>query len=85
MTACDRDHEDAQDCRALLERALIEEYLGYPLSALNASPDATTPSLMSKACLFAALRLEEISARSRWLQNLHGMVSSSGDHLMGWS
>jgi hypothetical protein len=71
-----------QDCLAAFEKALIEEFLGHPLSRLDDMPSGVASALMRSACLFASLRLEEMSARSHCLQSIHGTISASRSHLV---
>jgi hypothetical protein len=58
-----------------LERSFIHEYLhskGYLWSDLGKLPKQEASSLMKKACIYAALKLSEIEARSRFVCNVKG-------------
>jgi hypothetical protein len=52
-----------------LERNLIAEYLrskGYSLAELKELPEELAGSLMKEACRYAAFKLAEIEARSKF-------------------
>ena len=52
-----------------LERNLIAEYLrnkGYSMADLKELPEELANSLMKEACQFAAFKLAEIEARSKF-------------------
>jgi len=52
-----------------LERNLITEYLrskGYSWADLKALPEETAITLMKEACQYAAFKLAEIEARSKF-------------------
>jgi hypothetical protein len=62
-----------EDPNALLERALIEEYLkqqGYSLKTLKTLPKDVVEKLMKEATRFASLKLEEIEDRARFIEEI---------------
>jgi hypothetical protein len=65
---------DASETReSILERKLIAEYLldkGYCLSDLKKLPKKKASNLMKEACRYAALKLAEIEARSKFRQKI---------------
>ncbi len=68
------DDNIIEDPNALLERALIEEYLkqqGYSLAKLKTLPKDAAEKLMKEASKFASLKLEEIEDRARFVEELH--------------
>ncbi|MDP1547998.1 MAG: hypothetical protein Q8L87_18460 [Anaerolineales bacterium] len=71
--------EPAEDRNALLERALIEEYLeekGYSHEALKTLPADVVEKLMKEASQYASLKMEEVSARAHLIKDLHDNASS---------
>jgi hypothetical protein len=74
----DPDRLLAEGPQSLLERTLITDYLlsqGYLMSDLKELPRQVTKRLMSEACRFAALRLAEIEAKSKFLQKIRLPIS----------
>jgi hypothetical protein len=70
--------EPVEDRNALLERALIEEYLhekGYSHEALKTLPADVVEKLMKAASQYASLKMEEVSARAHFIQDLHDDAS----------
>lgn len=66
--------EPVEDRNALLEKALIEEYLhekGYSLEVLKKLPAEFAEKLMKEASQYASLKMEEIQARARFIKELH--------------
>ena len=58
-----------------LERSFILEYLqskGYLMSDLRNLPKQKAGNLMKEACSYAALKLAEIEARSKFIHNIKG-------------
>ena len=56
------------------EMVLIKHHLGMPLANLkNLDPDEAS-RIMRDACLFALLTMEEIAAKDRFAQRIHGQV-----------
>jgi hypothetical protein len=56
-----------------LERQLIAEYLlsqGYSMMDLQEMPPEEKKALMMKACVYAALRLANIEAKSQFRQKI---------------
>ena len=74
MNAQRPDPSVIEDPNALLERALIEEYLneqGYSLEKLKDLPKNVAQKLMIEATRFASLKLEEIEDRARFIGEIH--------------
>ena len=62
------------DPNAALEKALIEEYLkeqGYSLEKIKELPKQIARKLMKEASQYASLKLEEVKARARFIDELH--------------
>jgi hypothetical protein len=71
--------EQMKDPNALLEKALIEEYLhgkGYSLKKLQELPEDVAKQLMSDASQYASLKLEELVDRAHFVKELHDDSSS---------
>ncbi len=67
-----------EDPNALLEKALIEEYLseqGYSLEKLKELPKKVAEQLMKEATRFASLKLEEIEDRAHFIDEIHDTTS----------
>ena len=79
MTKKHMEHvEPVEDRNALLEKALIEEYLqekGYSLKGLKGLPAELADKLMKEASKYASLKLEEVSARAHFIKELHDDAS----------
>ncbi|MBE7433625.1 MAG: hypothetical protein HS100_06895 [Anaerolineales bacterium] len=70
--------EPAEDPNALLERALIEEYLktkGYTHEDLKKLPADLVEKLMKEASQYASLKMEEVEARAHFVKELHDDTS----------
>lgn len=73
------DTEPIEDPNALLEKALIEEYLkekGYTHEDLKKLPADVVEKLMKEASQYASLKMEEVSARARFVEEIHDAASS---------
>jgi len=71
IQASDRDLTEYP--QSALERKLISEYLhskGYSRQDLRNLPRQQAKILMKEACHYAALKLAEIEARSKFRQNI---------------
>ncbi len=71
--------EPVEDRNALLEKALIEEYLqdkGYTLEEVKKLPKEVAEKLMKEASQYASLKMEEVSARAHFVKELHDDASS---------
>jgi len=71
--------EHIYDPNALLEQALIEEYLhskGYSWEGLKKLPAELVETLMKEATRYASLKMEEVKARAHFVQELHDAGSS---------
>jgi len=70
--------EPIEDRNALLEKALIEEYLhekGHSLKELKTLPVEMADKLMREASKYASLKMEEVSSRAKFIKELHDDVS----------
>ncbi|MCL4273973.1 MAG: hypothetical protein KJZ77_08895 [Anaerolineales bacterium] len=71
--------EPIEDRNALLEKALIEEYLhekGCTLEEVRKLPADVAEKLMKEASQYASLKMEEVSARAHLIKELHDDASS---------
>ena len=71
--------EPIEDRSALLENALIEEYLkekGYSHEDLKKLPAELVEKLMKEASQYASLKMEEVQARAHLIKELHDDASS---------
>jgi hypothetical protein len=71
--------EPTEDRNAMLEKALIEEYLhekGYSLEMLKQLPAEVAQRLMKEASQYASLKMEEVEARAHFVQELRDDASS---------
>ncbi|MCB0119562.1 MAG: hypothetical protein KDD72_11075 [Anaerolineales bacterium] len=70
--------EPIDDPNALLENALIEEYLrekGYTREDLKKLPADLVEKLMREASRYASLKMEEVEARAHLVKELHDDAS----------
>jgi hypothetical protein len=68
-----------EDPNAVVEKALIQEYLkeqGSSLEELKKLPAAVAKKLMKEASRYASLKMEEVKARAHFVQELHNDASS---------
>ena len=68
-----------EDPNALLENALIKEYLkekGYSHEDLKKLPADLVEKLMKEATQYASLKMEEVQARAHFINDLHEDASS---------
>ena len=73
------DNQQMEDPNAVLEKALMEEYLherGYSLEKLKELPKEMAKQLMKEATRYASLKLEEIKARAHFVEEIHDGGSS---------
>jgi hypothetical protein len=71
--------EPVEDRYALLEKALIEEYLqkqGYSHDDLKKLPVDVVEKLMKEATQYASLKMEDVKARAHFIKELHDDASS---------
>ena len=71
--------EPIEDRSALLENALIEEYLkekGYSHEDLKKLPAELVEKLMKEASQYASLKMEEVQARAHFVKELHDDASA---------
>lgn len=70
--------EPIEDRNAMLEKALIEEYLhdkGYSLDVLKKLPEALAEKLMKEASQYASLKMEEVASRAKFIKELKDNAS----------
>jgi len=70
--------EPVEDRNALLEKALIKEYLhskGYTLEEIKKLPKEIADKLMKEASQYASLKMEEVEARARFIEELKDNAS----------
>ena len=75
------DTQPMEDPNAVLEKALIEEYLqeqGYSLEKLRELSKEIVEKLMKEASQYASLKMEEVEARAHFVEEIHD-TASSGD------
>jgi len=75
----DMDNQQMEDPNAVLEKALMEEYLherGYSLEKLKELPKEMAEQLMKEATRYASLKMEEIQARAHFVDEIHDGGSS---------
>ena len=68
------DTEPIEDRNAVLEKALIEEYLnqhGYTHESLKKLPPKLVKKIMQEASQYASLKMEEVEARAHFIKELH--------------
>ena len=68
-----------EDPNAVLEKALIEEYLhesGYSLEKLRNYQKRWWKNLMKEATQYASLKMEELEARAHFVEEIHDGDSS---------
>jgi len=73
------DNQQMEDPNAVLEKALMEEYLherGYSLEKLKELPKEMVEQLMKEATRYASLKMEEIQARAHFVDEIHDGGSS---------
>ncbi|MBI2334162.1 MAG: hypothetical protein HYU84_18710 [Chloroflexi bacterium] len=66
--------EPVEDPNAMLEKALIEEFLkqkGYTHEDLKKLPAELVEKLMKEASQYASLKMEEVEARAHFVKELH--------------
>ena len=71
--------EPMEDPNAMLENALIAEYLkekGYSHEDLKELPAELVEKLMKEASQYASLKMEEVQARAHFVKELHDDASA---------
>jgi hypothetical protein len=80
MNAKQKEQTDPiEDRNALLETALIEEYLhgkGHSKESIRKLPAEVAEQWMKEASQYASLKLEAVSARAHFIKELHDDASS---------
>jgi hypothetical protein len=79
MLEVDMDTQPMEDPNAVLEKALIEEYLqeqGYSREKLRELPKEIVEKLMKEASQYASLKMEEVEARAHFVEEIHDTASS---------
>ena len=74
-----KNTEPVEDRNALLEKTLIEAYLkekGYELKDLRNLPAKLAAKLMREASNYASLKMEEVAARAKFIDELSDDQSS---------
>ncbi|HNC07480.1 MAG TPA: hypothetical protein PLX14_02165 [Anaerolineales bacterium] len=74
-----QDTEAIEDPNAMLEKALIEEFLkqkGYTHDDLKKLPADLVEKLMKEASQYASLKMEEVEARAHLVKELHDDAAS---------
>ncbi len=72
------DAEPVEDPNAMLEKALMEEFLkekGYSLEGLKGLSAELAEKLMKEASQNASLKLEEVEARAKFVKELQDSAS----------
>ena len=75
-----QDTEAIEDPNAMLEKALIEEFLkqkGYTHDDLKKLPAELVEKLMKEASQYASLKMEEVEARAHLVKELHDDASAA--------
>lgn len=70
--------EPIEDRNAMLENALIEEYLnekGYTHEDLKKLPAEVVEKLMKEPSQYASLKMEEVASRAKFIKDLHDNAS----------
>ena len=74
------DVDPTEDPNAVLEKALIEEYLkehGYSHESLKKLPPKLVKKIMQEASQYASLKMEEVEARAHFVKELHDDASAA--------
>ena len=74
-----KDAEPIEDPNAVVENALIEEYLkehGYSHESLKKLPPKLVKRIMQEASQYASLKMEEVEARAHFVKELHDDASA---------
>jgi hypothetical protein len=74
------DEPRMEDPNALLEKAIIEEYLrsrGLTPETLGHLPKRTRKKIMTEACRYASLKLTELEARAHFVDQVHAANKQS--------
>lgn len=69
-----------EDPNAVVETALIEEYLkehGYSHESLKKLPPKLVKKIMQEASQYASLKMEEVEARAHFVKELHDDASAA--------
>ncbi len=67
-----------------LERALVREFLherGYTFASLHQLSPKEEKHLLTSACVYASIRLEEMHEKARMARELHGASEGCGGYL----
>lgn len=79
FTKLNKKTENMNDPNAVLEKALMEEYLherGYSLEKLKEMPKEMVEQLMKDATRYASLKMEEVKAKAHFVEEIHEQGSS---------
>lgn len=80
MAPTNMNETPMKDPEALMERALIDEFLqayGTSLSTLSALPPDKADALLKEASRYASTKLMEVESRARFVQSIKGDVDLS--------
>lgn len=75
-----KDAEPIEDPNAVVENALIKEYLqehGYSHESLKKFPPKLVKRIMQEASQYASLKMEEVEARAHFVKELHDDASAA--------
>ena len=79
FTKRNKKTENMNDPNAVLEKALMEEYLherGYSLEKLKEMPKEMVEQLMKDATRYASLKMEDVKAKAHFVEEIHEQGSS---------
>jgi hypothetical protein len=79
FTKRNKKTENMNDPNAVLEKALMEEYLherGYSLEKLKEMPKEMVEQLMKEATRYASLKMEDVKAKAHFVEEIHEQGSS---------
>ncbi len=79
FTKLNKKTENMNDPNAVLEKALMEEYLherGYSLEKLKEMPKEMVEQLMKDATRYASLKMEDVKAKAHFVEEIHEDGSS---------
>ena len=74
FTKLNKKTENMNDPNAVLEKALMEEYLherGYSLEKLKEMPKEMVEQLMKEATRYASLKMEDVKAKAHFVEEIH--------------
>lgn len=81
MQSPDNDRTPMTDPAALMERALIDEFLeahGASLATLHTLPNEQQEVLLKEASRYASTKLMEVESRAQFIESIRGDVDLAG-------